>query len=468
MRIPAAWAAALTRPFDAASLAVFRVVFGLTMVGELVQAFLLGRIETNYEAPTLLFPYYGFGWLGRLHEPWLTPFFAGLLGLAVLVTVGAFYRVASVLLFLGYTYTFVLDQTNYQNHLYLICLFALLLSCVDAHRAFSVDARRRSLAPVVPGWQIALFAFQVGVVYFFGAVNKLSGEWLSGAPMALNLDEVRHIAWLSPYLDEPWSAKLFAWGGLLVDLVAVPGLLVPRARRLTFVVLVLFHAMNAMMFSIGVFPWLMLGATTIFFPPAWPRRWLRRLRSLPEPSGMSSFPELGRAHRVLLVTYVALQLLVPLRRHLYPGNSAWTGDGTYFAWTMKLHLRSGSAHLFVAEPGAEFVEAPLYAFLTAKQIRHLAYTPQMILRVSQYVQRVLPAGHRFKWVTALSLNGRPAQPYTIEDGATIARQRATLGPTRFLMPLQTQHPPTPAELASLRARSLKQRKPKSGPLHASS
>ena len=63
----------------------------------------------------------------------------------------------------------------------------------------------------------------------------------------------------------------YSYGGLLLDLLAVPLLLWRRTRLLTFVALILFHINNAYMFSIGIFPWLMIAATTIYFDPAWPK-----------------------------------------------------------------------------------------------------------------------------------------------------------------------------------------------------
>ena len=65
---------------------------------------------------------------------------------------------------------------------------------------------------------------------------------------------------------------LFSYGGLLLDLFAVPLLLWPRTRNLTYAVTLGFHLMNAQLFNIGMFPWFMICATLLFFPPDWPRR----------------------------------------------------------------------------------------------------------------------------------------------------------------------------------------------------
>ena len=43
-------------------------------------------------------------------------------------------------------------------------------------------------------------------------------------------------------------------------------------------IICLFHLSNAFLFRIGVFPWLMIGATTIFLDTGWPRHLWARLR----------------------------------------------------------------------------------------------------------------------------------------------------------------------------------------------
>ncbi len=64
--------------------------------------------------------------------------------------------------------------------------------------------------------------------------------------------------------------------------MAVPALLWRRTRPLMFALVTSFHLMNDRLFSIGIFPWLALAATTLFFPPDWPRRLVRDLQAAPD------------------------------------------------------------------------------------------------------------------------------------------------------------------------------------------
>jgi vitamin K-dependent gamma-carboxylase len=424
------------QPVDAASIGVLRLGFGAVMVWELLRFFALERIDRYYVQPRLLFPYYGFGWLEPLPGAWMHGLFALLILLAALICLGLWYRVATVLFFVGYTYTFLLDQTNYQNHLYLFCLIALLLALTDAHRAFSLDARRGKLPSHVPRWQPALFAFQVAVVYSFAALNKLDAEWLSGAPMSIGLGEGQTAPWALSLVAHPIAGRLLAWSGLAIDLASVPLLLWPRTRLVMYGLLAVFHVVNSQLFNIGVFPWFMLVATTIFFSPSWPRTLLPFSLGREPAPGSSRSGEFGPLCRLFVLTYVALQLLLPLRRHLYPGNTAWTLDGQYFSWTMKLAARRGEARLFVTDSAGQVAEIPLEHFLTAKQIGKLAYTPDMILTFTHYALRHLRPGDRLRWHSRASLNGRPLQPFVEEDGSRLAQREVSLRPTDFVHPLE--------------------------------
>src|SRR6185437_14222123 len=61
------------------------------------------------------------------------------LGLAAAcVMMGFLYRFAAPVLFLAFTYFFLLDQTRYMNHLYLICLISFLMCFLPAERRFQL------------------------------------------------------------------------------------------------------------------------------------------------------------------------------------------------------------------------------------------------------------------------------------------------------------------------------------------
>jgi hypothetical protein len=44
-----------------------------------------------------------------------------------------------------------------------------------------------------------------------------------------------------------------------------------RTRVLAYLAALAFHLTNWYLFNIGIFPWIMICATLLFFPPSWPR-----------------------------------------------------------------------------------------------------------------------------------------------------------------------------------------------------
>ena len=60
---------------------------------------------------------------------------------------------------------------------------------------------------------------------------------------------------------EPWLVNLFTYGGLLFDLTIVFIILFKPTRLLGIALIILFHLTNHFIFSIGIFPWLMIMLT---------------------------------------------------------------------------------------------------------------------------------------------------------------------------------------------------------------
>ncbi len=274
MKVPRSFTRTFFRQVDIASLVFFRVAFGLVMLWEVFRYLRGDWIYRYWIDPSFHFTYPIFDWV----QPWsgegmLVHFY--LLGvLSVMIMIGLFYRVSMTLFFLGFTYVFLLEQAQYLNHFYFVSLVSFLLIFVPAHRAGSIDVlmRPKLHSAIAPHWAISLLAGQMAVVYFFGGIAKINGDWLRGEPMRDWLGSRTDFPVIGSLFTEEWMIYLFSYGGLLLDLLAVPFLMWQRTRVLMFALLVLFHLVNDRLFSIGIFPWFAIAATTLFFPPDWPRR----------------------------------------------------------------------------------------------------------------------------------------------------------------------------------------------------
>jgi hypothetical protein len=430
-------------PVDIASLAVFRAAFGAFLAWEVVRYFRYGWIGSYYVEPEFHFTYFGFGWVTPWPGALMYAHFV-VLGLAAVgVMLGLYYRLSAFVLFVTFTHVFLLDQAFYLNHFYLIALLAFLLLMLPADGALSLDARRRPglKRDDAPAFALWLMRAQVGIPYFYGGLAKLNADWLRGEPIASWILERTDLPLVGPHLAHPLAGLAFAYGGLALDLAIVPLLLWRRTRAWAFALAVFFHVMNAFLFRIGIFPWLMIAATTIFFEPDWPRRYgllpARAGAARPEATRLS--PARERAIVAGVAVYLLVQALLPLRHFLYPGDVSWTEEGHLFAWHMKLRDKEATVRFRVtdADTGETWTVRPR-EHLSRRQARKMAGHPEMILQFAHYLAergRLEGRTLEVRALTSASLNGREEQ-LLVDPGTDLAREPRTLRPARWIVPLE--------------------------------
>lgn len=429
---------------DIAALVYFRIAFGALMLWEVIRYFENGWITRYYVEPSFHFTYYGFDWV----RPWpgsgMYIHFVVLGVLAICIMLGLFYRVSTILFFFGITYVFLLDQTQYLNHMYLISLISFLLIFVPAHRSLSLDAalRPKIRSSVAPAWSLWLLRTQLGIVYFFGGIAKLNGDWLQGEPMRLWLAQRTDFPLIGRWFTEAWTPYLFSYGGLLFDLLFVPFVLWRRTRPFALLIAVIFHVTNSRLFSIGIFPWFMITANLLFLAPSWPRRLLRRKQDWGSQPTCS--PALGVRQRAIVAAisiYLVVQVLVPLRHFLYPGDVRWTEQGHYFSWRMKLRDKEGEAQFFVTDPVNQVSwEVDPFSYINERQYEEMVDRPDMILQLAHHIANSLRSQGYAQievraWVM-VSLNEREPQLLIDPDVDLAAQPRSVLA-AQWIEPLVT-------------------------------
>ena len=196
-------------------------------------------------------------------------------------------------------------------------------------------------------------------------------------------------------------------------------------------VLLGFHAAVGYFFNIGMFPFIMTTSALIFFAPSWPRElaaWLRR-RPQPAPAatGAAALPAPRVAPRwlgVLLGVHVVVQLALPLRHHLYPGDVLWNEDGARFAWQVMVREKHGSVTFVAHLADGRRLEVPPRRYLTARQEREMAGQPDLIAQLARRIAADLRAdGHagvEIRVESAVSLDGRDPVAL-IEPAVDLAR-----------------------------------------------
>lgn len=418
----------LFKPIDAAILIYFRIFAGILMAQELINGLIIGKFD-QYTLPQFNFSYMFFEWV----KPW--SFWGMVLHYAVTIFAGfavAFnfhYRVFSVILFLGYSFLFLFDQTEYINHTYLYCLvsFWMMFLPLDKHRKSH------------PAWMLYLILFHMSLAYFFGGIAKLNSDWLTGTPMDLFL-AARVNKPLGVLYSAKWAPYAFSYGGVLFDLLIVPMMIWKPTRLIGLACSIVFHMSNVLMFGLATFPWFSLLLTTMFFDPSWPRK-IPILRSW-MPWGIERVQEF-KPNKILvsvLTVYCLIHMSLPLRHLFYPGVTNWTEDAHMFSWRMMLRSKQGSLHYFIKRKSDVVMEKvdPLQ-FITPRQFDDIIGKPDLILQFAHFL-RDHYKNHKNEDVevyasSRVSLNGRPHREM-IRPGTNLANQERSLRPYTWVRPLE--------------------------------
>ncbi len=484
---------------DAAGLAVFRIGFGVISAWEIWRAYDGNQIAADYDVPRHLFRWWAFEWVKPAPGRWLYIAFAIAAIAALFVAAGLFYRVAAVVHFLGITYWFLMEKANYLNHRYLTVLFAFLLIFVPAHALWSVDARRKPWvrSESVSSWALWLLRVQVALPYFFSGVAKLNHDWLvRGEPLRTWLADQTDFPVIGALFTQEWIVRAMGIGSTLLDLSMPFLLLYRRTRTFAFALAVAFHFMNARLFEIGIFPWMMIVATTLFFDPDWPRRMVtvvRRstvaavvvsgafvigfviggflpksfvpLQALIGGAGVAVLAfhllprdvreaDTGTAHTMTspwrgfvltraatgaLIVWVAVQALVPFRHFLIPGNVQWTEEGQRFSWHLLVQSKRFAVRYEVTDPntGRSWIEDPR-RHLTTHQISKLN-DPDLLLQFARYLDYYYRRKGRDVEVRAeavAQLNGRPAQHFVEPFTDLSSVRRPYIPPAAWIVQLE--------------------------------
>ena len=435
----------LFQSIDIAPLVFFRVV-----VGSLITIELIGEVLTDYSADyfhtEFNFSYLYFEWLKPWPPFWMHVHFLFNVLMALFVTIGLYYRLSALLLCLGTTTAFLMEKSVYINHTYLYCLTAFLMVFIPAHKAWSLDVKRKPQLEqsAAPAWTVGILLFQISVVYIFAGLAKLNPDWFSGTPMNVWLPARGHYYVIGPLLTQPWLPYLMSWAGAAFDLLVVPLMLWRFTRRWTFFVALVFHLTNVSIFGIGTFPWYSIAMTALFFPAHTFRKLPLLRHKLPAyvPLNFNQLlrPQLKKVIVAFLALYVLVQIAIPLRQYTYAGNTSWTEQGHNFSWHMMLRSKTGSLYYRVVDPasGEEWHVYPT-EYITAHQYRSMQGKSDMILELAHHIRdKYAQKGYPEAEVYAhheIVFNGRPDRPF-VDTTVNLAAQPRHGGPYEWVLPLE--------------------------------
>lgn len=382
----------------AAPLAAFRILFGLLMFVSLIRFALNGWIEKLYIEPKFFFHYYGFEFVKPLGNYTYLLFFICALA-SIAVALGYKYRWSISIFFLSFTYIELMDLTSYLNHYYFISIVSFVMIFLPANAYFSYDALKNSRLAFehIPKWSIDIIKLLLSIVYFYAGLAKLNSDWIIDAmPLSIWLPSAYDLPLLGDMLQKKWLIYVFSWSGALYDL-SIPFLLFyKKTRWMAFMLVLVFHLLTGALFPIGMFPYIMIAASTIFFEPKWHQKAINYLAGILKISlgkfdnalkKIESFSLVSRLKLAFLGLFLLFQLLFPIRYLAYPGELFWTEEGYRFSWRVMLMEKAAYAQFKIVEPqsGNEFY-IDNSEFLSSFQEKQMSGQADMILQYAHFLK----------------------------------------------------------------------------------
>lgn len=392
-----------------------------------------GWIETLYIDPNFHFSYYGFEWVKPLGEYTYLLFLICFIS-SLFVTIGFKYRISILMFFLSFTYIELMDKTTYLNHYYFISILSFLMSFLPLNSTFSIDnVLSQTTYDKVPAWTIDSIKLLLCIVYFYAGIAKLNSDWL--------LESMPLKIWLPSKFDLPligqnlmqyeWVHYFMSWGGMFYDLL-IPFLLLYKPTRIfAFFLVIFFHIFTKVLFPIGMFPFIMIVGALIFFDYKVHIKILNQIKKF-----LSIFKKSLENHRITIKNklkltnekftliaisiFFVLQILVPFRYLLYPGELLWNEQGYRFSWRVMLKETVGyTTFKIVDEKNGRYFYVNNEDYLTPFQEKQMSFQPDFILEYANYLGDLYKSeGYQSVQVFAesfVALNGRRSQRFIDKD-----------------------------------------------------
>ena len=380
----------LFKAIDNSPLVVFRIFFGFLVACESFGAIFTGWVKRILIDPQVTFSFIGFEWLKPLPGFGMYFYFIamGVFGLAIML--GYRYRIAIISYTILWAGVYFMQKTAYNNHYYLLLLISFLMIFLPSNSYASLDVRQNRIKEenTMPYWISLLFIIQVAIVYVFASIAKFYPDWLDGTFTRNLLADSTNVITLKKLFLQKWFYLFIAYMGIIFDLLIVPLLLFKKTRMLALLASLTFHLFNAIFLEIGIFPFFALTFALFFYEPETIRSvFLRRKTSIETDNGHSNYYGKKIVY-FLIIPYLIIQLLLPLRHHFIEGDVLWTEEGHRLSWRMMLRERNGFIHIRIKD--LKTGKLSVYDYrknLTAKQIQNLATKPDIIWQYCQYIKK---------------------------------------------------------------------------------
>jgi len=436
---------------DAQPLSVFRIFFGLMMFISIIRFWSKGWIKTLYLEPKFHFSYYGFDWVKPLGE--FTYILFIICGLSALfVSIGFKYRFSIITFFLSFTYIELMDKTTYLNHYYFISILSFLMIFLPADKFFSVDnLKRKNYFAKIPKWTIDCIKILISIVYIYAGLAKINSDWLLKAmPLKIWLPSKYDIPIIGDYLlQQEWVHYLMSWSGMIYDLSIPFLLLYKKTRVFAFILVIIFHLFTAVLFPIGMFPYIMIVASLIFFDSKFHNKIIHLIKLTLSPLKKYNIEKVekfkyfnSKLITSIVMIFLIIQIIFPFRFVLYPGNLFWNEEGYRFSWRVMLMEKMGYTTFKIVDGVSnKYFYVDNKDFLTPFQEKQMSFQPDFIIEYAHFLgHHFTLQGHKNIEVYAdsfVALNGRRSKRF-IDPNINLMEEKRSLKHYSWIIPFKDE------------------------------
>ena len=440
---------------NASPLAVFRIGFGLMMLYSILRFWNKGWIYTLYIEPKFHFKYYGFEWVRDLGDFTYILFVICIIS-SIFITIGYKYRFSMILFFLSFTYIELIDKTTYLNHYYFISILSFLMIFLPANAYFSVDnILRKKSYKEIPKWSIDCIKLLLSIVYFYSGLAKINTDWLLNAmPLKLWLPSKYDLPLIGEtFMQQEWVHYFMSWGGMLYDLSIPFLLLYKKTRIIGFVLVIFFHLFTGVLFPIGMFPYIMIVGSLIFFDYTVHEKIIKWIQKIIEPiKKQFKIEENIKEEKIIIKNrkivlsiisvFFVIQLFLPFRYLLYPSELFWSEEGYRFSWRVMLVEKIGYTTFKIkSKNGESYFYVNNEEFLTSFQEKQMSFQPDFILEYAHYLgDYYLSKGYGRVEVYAesyVSLNGRTNKRF-INSEVDLYKEKESFKNKKWIIPIDDE------------------------------
>eukprot|EP00008_Paramoeba_atlantica_P005455 CAMPEP_0201490266 /NCGR_PEP_ID=MMETSP0151_2-20130828/25855_1 /ASSEMBLY_ACC=CAM_ASM_000257 /TAXON_ID=200890 /ORGANISM="Paramoeba atlantica, Strain 621/1 / CCAP 1560/9" /LENGTH=374 /DNA_ID=CAMNT_0047876165 /DNA_START=500 /DNA_END=1625 /DNA_ORIENTATION=+ len=254
-------------------------------------------------------------------------------------------------------------------------------------------------------------------VYFHAAAAKVNEDWLRGEPLRHWLP--KREGRLGSFIALESTAYMMSYAGIIYDAIAVPLMVYKPTRPIGMAFSIFFHLSNKLIFSIGIFPWMMIAMDVIYVSdPNQPVNVIseaiygkedgleveqkkkkktgkvvnRKKKKKKEPLPSKLVQKLVV---LAIVIFFCFQFFFPLRHYMIPGDVAWNEYGHLYSWRMKLRDKNCniySVEAEIREPSGtqrKNVQNLMSQLYSQRQIKTTISRPDLLSQVAHNIKDIL-------------------------------------------------------------------------------